>query len=143
MPDVCHSGVLFVFILLNSPCFLKFLFHSRVVVCKLLYCQSVCLVVGKAEVALRAYEGLFYLLQVSYRLVYLVDCRLELLARKAVVVGKLLLEVVETALKVGYVYRLAARNGQLALILYALFDVCTSSVISGMKNCGRMTYIFG
>lgn len=143
MYDLCHSGELFVLILLNSPCFLKFLFHCRVVVCKFLYRQAVCLVVGKAEVALGAYKGLFYLLQVSYRLVYLVDCRLELLARKAVVVGKLLFEVVEAALKVGYVYRLTAGNGKLTLILYALFEVCTSSVISGMKNCGRMTYILG
>lgn len=57
----------------------------------------------------------------SYRLVYLVDSCLKFLARKAVVIGKLLFEVVETALKVGYVYRLTAGNGKLTLILYALF----------------------
>ena len=93
----------FFVVFFNSTCLLELLFHGRVAVCQFLYCQSVCLVVGKAQVAFRAHKGFLYLLQVGYRLVYLVDCGFELLARKSVVVGKLLLEVVQAVFKVGYV----------------------------------------
>ena len=63
--------------------------------------EMVSLVVGEAEVAVGAEEGVFGLLQVGDRLVDFVDRGLELLAREVVVPGEAGLEGVQFFFKVG------------------------------------------
>jgi hypothetical protein len=63
--------------------------------------EMVSLVVGEAEVAVGAKDGVFGLLQVGDRLVDFIDSGLELFAGEVVVAGKPGLEGVQLLFKVG------------------------------------------
>jgi len=63
-------------------------FHGGVPSREFFDCDVLSLVVGEAEVAVGAEEGLFGLLQVGDRLVDFVDRGLELFASEVVVAGK-------------------------------------------------------
>ena len=75
--------------------------HGRIAASKFFDGDVLSLVVGEAEVAVGAEEGVFGLLQVGDRLVDFVDRGLELLAGEVVVPGEAGLEGVQFLFKVG------------------------------------------
>jgi hypothetical protein len=76
-------------------------FHCGVTSGEFFNSDVLSLVVGEAEVAVGAYEGLFGLVEVADRLVDFVDRGLELLAREVVVAGEAGFEGVQFLFKVG------------------------------------------
>lgn len=74
------------------PGLVKLGLHSGIATRESLDGKVVCLVVGKAQVVLRADEGILDLLEMGNGLVYLVNGCLELLAGKAVVAPEGILE---------------------------------------------------
>ena len=76
-------------------------FHGGVPSREFFDCDVLSLVVGEAEVAVGAEEGVFGLLQVGDRLVDFVDRGLELFAGEVVVAGKPSFKGVQFLFKVG------------------------------------------
>ena len=123
--------------------FVKLSLHSGVATGEALDSKVFSLVIGKTELVFGAGEGIFNLLQVSDRAIYLINGCLELLTGDAVVASKGILEGYELVFEVGDIHTLATGKAQLLFITNRVLAAFTSSMMMERKNCGRMTNILG
>lgn len=77
------------------------------------------------------------------RFVDLVDRRLETLGGEVIVLRKSSLECLKLGFEVCNIYILRLNERQLRLVFEGVFAAFRRSVMIGIKNCGRTTYIFG
>lgn len=121
----------------------EFRFHRRVVFRKALDAQIFRLVVCKPQVVFRRKQGLLCLLKMVDRFVDFIDCAVEPFTRQTEIPIEFLFKIIHIFLKMGNVNILIFDDSKLLLIPQRIQEALRSSVIIGIKNCGRITYIFG